>query len=339
MIFDILLFASLTICSIGIGYRIYLWFKKPLGFYSFKNNKENTNLVLVIIKTIFSIKIFLIIKALILDVTFQARSLKTSHVRWLMHILIFIGFIALILMHALDSYFTESFFPNYYSTLNPFFFLRSLFGLMVLIGLAIAAHRRYHSKTKKFISDRSDLIAILLVFSIIFSGILLEGMKITSVSVFQEMVEEYAGLDYEDEDIIALESHWVKDFGLVSSRIQEIDSDLLELGIEGHEAYCMDCHSPNESAFLGYAFAIVLKPIAVWLDNLKGVTIFYYFHILSCFIGLSLIPFTKMFHIVATPISLLSNAIQEFDSPMTNQLAKHDRTIIIPIQNITTIQL
>jgi len=197
-----------------------------------------------------------------------------------------------------------------------------VFGLMVIIGLAIAAHRRYHSKTKKFISNRSDFTAILLVFSIIFSGILLEGMKMTSVSEFQAMVEEYAGLEYEDEDILALESYWVKDFGLVSTRIQELDTDALDLGMENHEAFCMDCHSPNQSAFLGYTFAKLMKPFAIWLDNLNGVTIFYYFHILSCFVALSLIPFTKMFHIIATPISLISNAVFKNDSPIANQLSK-----------------
>ena len=70
-----------------------------------------------------------------------------------MHFCIAYGFIFLLLMHALDRYVSQKLFPNYYSPelsalnpLNPFLFLRNLFGAMMLVGLAIAAYRRIFNR-------------------------------------------------------------------------------------------------------------------------------------------------------------------------------------------------
>ncbi len=309
MIFDILLYVSLMICFIGISYRISFWTKKSIGYHPSSNSQKFSPLIKNLFSTIFSPSIINIIKSLIFDVMLQGRILKTSGLRWIMHILIFVGFMALVIMHALDEIITENLFTYYYSTVNPFFFLRSLFGIMVLVGIAIAIYRRYFSKPARLKNARSDLFAILLIFIIILSGIALEGMKMTSVSEFTTMVEDYAGLDYEDEDVIALEAYWVKEFALVSSRVgSSFDPETLALGLETHETNCMDCHSPNKSAFLGYATAKFFSPAALFLDQINGVSLFYYFHILSCFIALALVPFSKMFHMVATPVSLLCNA-------------------------------
>jgi hypothetical protein len=52
----------------------------------------------------------------------------------------------LLSMHALDSVVTEALFSDYYATVNPFFFLRDLFGAMVIVGVAMAVLRRYFLK-------------------------------------------------------------------------------------------------------------------------------------------------------------------------------------------------
>ncbi|MCF6246863.1 MAG: 4Fe-4S dicluster domain-containing protein [Desulfobacula sp.] len=317
MFFDILLYASLMICFIGISYRIFFWTKKSIGYHPSSGTQRLSSLIRGVVSTLFSLSIFRLVKSLIFDVLLQGRILKTSLLRWVMHILMFIGFTALIIMHALDAIITENLFTYYYSTINPFFFLRSLFGLMVLLGIIIAILRRYIFKPARLKNAKSDLFALILVFIIILSGIALEGIKMTSVSEFTVMVEDYAGLDYEDEDIIALETYWVKEFALVSARIESpFDSNALTLGLETHETNCMDCHSPNKSAFLGYIAAKMLSPVAIFLDKRNGVSIFYYFHIISCFLALALVPFSKMFHMVATPISLFTNAVKA--PPVTN---------------------
>ncbi len=331
MMFDILFYSSLCICVIGICYKLIIWTNKTIGYqkHSALSNRF-PSLISSFFSVIFSSKIVRLFQSLLTDVLFQKRSLNTSVLRWGMHLLIFIGFMGLVLMHALDTVITEKIWSYYYATINPFFFLRNVFALMVLGGIGIAVYRRYFLKPARLKNAGSDLYAIGIVLMIILSGIVLEGMKMSSVSEFTAMVEDYAGLDYEDEDVIALEAFWVKDYALVSDRIKKpFGADMLALGQEVHETNCADCHSPNTSAFLGYATARLLSPVAVFLDKADGVSFFYYVHIIVCFLGLALIPFTKMFHIVSTPVSLLANSVQdkdEFDSKnfMTKQLMELD---------------
>ena len=148
----------------------------------------------------------------------QGRVFKEDIVRWLAHMLIFYGFMLLLLMHALDSVITAAWFDDYYATVNPYFFLRDLFGAMVLIGVALAVFRRYLSKTPRLRTGGRDHYAIIILAVIMLSGIGLIGLKITSHSEFMLMVEDYAGLD-DEEEIQALEAVWVKEYGLVSPNV------------------------------------------------------------------------------------------------------------------------
>ena len=105
---------------------------------------------------------------------------------------------------------------------------------------------------------------------------------------------------------------WVKDFGLVSPNIQPpFDEDLLSAGREVHESSCLDCHASAQWAFTGYATAKIIKPIAIWLDEIGGVTILWYIHFIACFAGLAYLPFSKMFHIICTPLSLIANQVMD----------------------------
>ncbi|MCK5837062.1 MAG: 4Fe-4S dicluster domain-containing protein, partial [Desulfobacula sp.] len=163
-------------------------------------------------------------------------------------------------------------------------------------------------------TNKSDVYAIFIVAVIIFSGIFLEGSKIISHTDFQNMEEEYSALEYE-EDIMALEAYWVKYYGLVSPNITgDISQEILGAGEEIHTENCLDCHSRPQAAFTGYAASKLMKPIGGLLDRMGMVNFLYYFHILACFAGLALLPFTKMLHILTTPISLIANGIMKRDS-------------------------
>ena len=125
------------------------------------------------------------------------------------------------------------------------------------------------------------------------------------------MVEDYAGLD-DEEEIQALETVWVKDYGLVSPNIQPpFDEDLLSVGREVHECNCLDCHASARWAFTGFATAKIISPMAIWLDEIDGVTILWYIHFIACFAGLAYLPFSKMFHIICTPLSLIANQVMD----------------------------
>src|SRR3990172_9655292 len=138
------LYVSLGICVAGIVYRVAQWFMTDIGpgagIVSYR--RRIAPLGKRFISTIFSLRFFRFFRVLLLDVLLQTRILKTDFLRWVMHVLIFLGFMSLLLMHALDDVVTKKIFPEYFSTLDPYQFLRNFFGLMIGLGVVIAIYRR-----------------------------------------------------------------------------------------------------------------------------------------------------------------------------------------------------
>ena len=319
MFYHAALYASLVVFTIGLLYKISAWFRFDIGYGA--GNATATHRLRSALKGVFS-AVFskdlpTLIKVLLLDVLLQRRVLQQDFLRWLMHMLIFAGFMLLLLMHALDTIITESLFADYYSTLNPFMFLRDLFGVMVIAGIGIALYRRFILKVPRLKTGTIDHYAIAIVSVIILSGIFLEAIKITSYTRYQSMVEAYAGIS-DEEELAALESYWVYAYGLAApERTGPFAEDVLEQGQELNES-CISCHSRPQWAFSGYAVSRALKPAAVVLDRAGLSELLWYLHILACFLGLAYLPFSKMFHIIASPISLLANAVMdpELSSPV-----------------------
>jgi heterodisulfide reductase subunit C len=315
MMFSILLYTSLTIFALGLAYKVSTWFSRKIGIVA----RDITPFERIsaaakgILGVVFSTEILTLIRVAVLDVALQNRILKEDFLRWVMHMLIYGGFLLLLIMHALEEIISVRLFDEYYSTLNPFLFLRDLFGMLVILGLVLAVYRRFILKVPRLKTNAMDGYAVIILAIIMISGVLLEGTKITSFSEYQNMVEEYADTD-DEEELRALESLWVQDFGVVSPHVAgPFDGKAIAQGLEVHEMNCAGCHSSPKWAFTGYATAKILSPIAVSLDLARGPTFLWYIHILACFIGLAYLPFSKMFHIIATPISLLANAVMDMD--------------------------
>ena len=313
MFFDIALYASLLIFLIGLIYKISTWFRNEIGI-SARGIAASTRFsaaVKGILQTILSPKIFILIKVFFVDVLFQMRILKEDFLRWLMHMCIYGGFMLLLLMHALDKIITAPVFADYASTLNPFMFLRDLFGIMVIAGLGISVYRRFILKVPRLSTGSMDYYAIIILAVIMLSGIMLEAVKITSYSRYQEMVEEYSDTD-DEQELRALESFWVTEYGVVSPNVKELsDKDLIEQGKELNEMSCAACHSNPKWAITGYPVSRIIRPCAPGLDKADFCQVFLYIHFLACFFGLAYLPFSKMFHIIASPVSLLANAVME----------------------------
>jgi heterodisulfide reductase subunit C/nitrate reductase gamma subunit len=312
--FDSLWYPALIIFLLGLIYKISNWFIRRFGsggptVGTFQRLGAAAGGILAVI---FSTGLLTVLKAVIVDVLLQGRVFKESIVRWVAHMLIFYGFMLLLLMHALDTVITAAWFNDYYATVNPFFFLRDLFGAMVLAGVAIAAFRRYVSKPPRLKTGVRDHYAVIILAVIMLSGIGLQGLKITSHSEFTRMVENYAGLD-DEEEIQALETLWVQDYGLVSPNVEgpPFDADVIDAGREVHADNCLDCHASAKWAFTGYALARIIAPVAGRLDEAGGVSILWYIHIIACFAGLAYLPFSKMFHIVAAPICLVAGRVMD----------------------------
>lgn len=320
MFFLVSFYIALAIFVAGTLYKIFTWFFHRTG----PSHKEikGTDRVNAALKGIFSTiaskKLLTLIKVFLFDGLLQLRILRESFSRWLMHIFIFAGFMLLFLIHALDSIITSNFFPQYMSTLNPFWFLRDLFGIMVIFGIIIAIYRRFIRKNFYLINNFQDRYAIIIIAVILLSGILLNGLKITSYTDYQDMVYSYMG-GLSDEDQDALEAYWVENFGVVAPhKLKEVNEKTLEMGKELHDMSCASCHSSSQSAPLSYGTAKFLSPIATFLDKLPTTTIFWYIHYLASLFLLAYLPFSKMFHMLTGPASLMVNAVMDENSDTAN---------------------
>ncbi|MGD9230520.1 MAG: nitrate reductase, partial [Desulfobacterales bacterium] len=182
MVFTAFLYASLIIFALGLIIKIWTWFSRTIGISAKRIStlERVSSAVKGILGVVFSGKILTLIKVFILDVVLQVKILKEDFLRWVMHMLIYVGFMLLLLMHALENFISEPLFTNYYSTVNPFMFLRDLFGFMVIVGIAIAIFRRFILKVPRLKTNAMDYYAIIILAVILISGIVLEGAKITS---------------------------------------------------------------------------------------------------------------------------------------------------------------
>ncbi len=309
MLFDITLYISLIVFGIGIIYRVSCWFRCYVGL----GRKDISTLDRILyafrgfFEALFIGKLPALLKIFIRDILFQFNILKDHEDRtvWIMHVLIFFGFLLLFLMHGLESIVSASLFSEYQSTVNPFLFLRNLFGIMVLAGLIIALLRRFVFAKDRLSTNAMDIYTIVIIAVIILSGFFLEGVKISSYTAYQDMVEEYSGSS-DEEELQALEAYWVKNYGVVSPEdMKSVDAEMLTRGRELHENDCAYCHSRPGWAFLSNTVSVGTRPVALWMDKIGLQNLLWYIHFLSCFIGLAYLPFSKLFHMFSTPVSLL----------------------------------
>jgi heterodisulfide reductase subunit C/nitrate reductase gamma subunit len=317
MAFYISLYISLAIFIIGLLYKISRWLSLTTTVQA-KDMSASTrasSALKGIVLTIFSGKILTLVTVFFLDVILQRKVLREDFLRWITHMLIYGAFMLLVLMHALEDVITSALFDTYASTINPFLFLRDLFGLVVIIGVLMALYRRYIRKAPRLTTNPMDIYTIVLIAFIMVSGILLEGAKIGSYATYKRMVEEYGGLEEGEEEFKALTAFWVTEYATVAPDIEEpFEPDLLEAGKEVHEMSCAGCHSKPQWAFTGYPVARAVKGIALGLDRAGIHTLLWYLHFLACFIGLAYLPFSKFIHIITSPLSLLANSVMDRES-------------------------
>ncbi|OIP90900.1 MAG: hypothetical protein AUK26_08360 [Syntrophaceae bacterium CG2_30_58_14] len=311
MFYSISLYLALAIFIIGLIYKVSTWFSLTISVESKKVSTRFLMALKGVIAAIFSGRILILLKVFFLDVIIQRKVMREDFLRWLAHILIYWSFMLLLVMHALDSLITSRIFPDYSPTINPFMFLRDLFGLFVIVGVCLVIYRRFILKAPRLKTNAMDHYAIILLAIIMLSGVFLEGAKIGSYSIYESMVEQYSGMEDAGE-IKPLTAFWVENFGVVSPDVKgPFDQELLKKGREIHETSCVTCHSRPRWAFMGYSAARLVKGIAVALDRAGVHTFLWYIHFLACFIGLAYLPFSKFFHIFVTPVSILANSVMD----------------------------
>lgn len=320
MFFLISFYIALAIFVAGTLYRIATWFSLRVGPEDGKASASARISAAIkgTGKTLASRKLFTLIRVFLLDGLLQLRILRESVSRWFMHICIFTGFMLLFLMHALDGIITSKLFSQYVPTINPYWFLRDLFGALVILGIILAVYRRFIRKKFYFFNKFQDYYAIIIIAVILLTGIVLNGSKITSYTSYQDMVYSYTAMA-SDEELDALEAYWVKNFGVVAPHpVEALDADSLETARELHDMSCASCHSSSQSAPLSYASAQLISPVATFLDRLPTTTILWYIHSFAALLMLAYLPFSKMFHIISAPVSLMVNAVMDENSDKAN---------------------
>jgi heterodisulfide reductase subunit C/nitrate reductase gamma subunit len=312
MFFKISLYAALIVFGLGTLYKVLGWFRKRTGDpgQDLSMAQRVMEGVKGIFSTLFSLKFFRMIKVWFLEIFIQKQIGREGWLRWFMHFCIAYGFILLLLMHALDRLITQKLFPEYFSTINPFLFLRNLFGAMMLLGVIIAAYRRIFNRVMRLTTRGMDVYALVVLALIALSGFFLEATKIVSHERYEEMVAEYSSIS-DEEEASALRAYWAKEFAVVFPKAPSTEAAVLSKGKEVHEMNCASCHSKPTAAFVSYGVAKAITPAALTLGR-KGVREgLRYFHFLVCFLGLALLPFTKFFHVLTSPLVLLINRVTD----------------------------
>lgn len=304
-------YVALAVFGLGLVYKVSTWFRHTVGMdgRGIGVSARVAAAAKGIVLTLLSVRVFSVLKALLLDAVLQVRTLRQDIYRWFMHICIVGGFMTLLVMHALSKYTTSALFPEYQSTLNPFLFLRDFAAALMIFGLAMVAYRRFMRKYSRPSTSPMDLYAMVILGVIIVSGVLLEGVKIVSQSAFQGMVDEYV-TQPDVQDRKALEAYWVNQFGMASPELKApFDAKLLEQGKALHEMNCAQCHASPQWAFGGYAVSRIAKPVASGLDRANASAVLWHIHFWASLFGLAYLPFSKMFHVFAGPLSLAMNTV------------------------------
>jgi len=315
MLFSVTLNLALTIFILGSLYRIGRWFAVKIGpdAGQFTFGARVLRAFTGFLSVLFSRNILRIVTAFIFRIILQGHILINDPWRWLMHFSIFVGFVLLVLFHALEDLISVNLFYHYYPTVNPFLFLRNLCGAMVVLGIVIAGVRRLTSKGLKKISTAHDVLALALLSIILLTGFILEGSKIISEPIFDEMVEDY-GDPGDTEAVDALRSYWAKYYGVVFAAAPDLsDSDLLEAGEEVHLGSCIDCHARPTAAFVSYPISKIIKPAGVWANSIRLDLILWQIHFLCCFALLAYLPFSKFRHIFTSSVSLMVRSIEDHE--------------------------
>jgi nitrate reductase gamma subunit len=254
---DTVTIIALIIFLVGIVTMFSCWFSGSID--GDKNAHVITKLSRIIktlVKTIFSTRIVLIIKALVLDVLLQRRLFMQSPGRWLIHSLIFFPFLfrftwgLLALLVSLLKPDWSFVWPmlNKNNPLTALFF--DVTGIMLITGVALAFFRgQLQEKHRISGLPRQDNVALGLIFMIVLFGFILEGMRISMT------------------------------------------------GVPVNAGY----------SFIGYAISTVFSsPVTV--SSSYGYL--WYVHAILTGAFIAYVPFSRLMHVILSPIVLSMNAIQ-----------------------------
>ncbi len=306
------LYASLALCALGLLWRASAWFRVRIG-PDVRDVTLSQRMAAVLrgaAAAFFSRRVLRLLGAAFLDVLLLRRLFASAQLRWLGHLLAMTGFTLLVLMHAFAPVVSAQLFQDYQPTLDPYLFLRNLFAMMILVGVALLLYGRWRQRSGFSPARQPRAAAFVALLAIVLvTGFLLEASKIASARAFYRMADQYTG-SADPAKLKPLRALWASEFGVVFDDLKApIDPSLVEQGRELHRDTCASCHARPVSAFVSYPLARALAPAAGLLEAGRADAWFLYLHVFACFIGLASLPFTRFFHTLAAPLSLLVNSV------------------------------
>lgn len=306
--FTIGLTLSVGVFLLGILWRTAAWFRTRMEPFALDFDPGRTRKVLKDMTLGLPRALPVLVQSLTGQVLLQLHILRDNPLRWAAHMAMFIGFTGLLLLHAMDGVVTAKLFPGYQPTLNPYQPLVNLLGVLVLAGVVVVSVRRLVLPGLKRVTGGRDWFALALLAAIVGSGFLLEAVKIQSPAIFRSMVDDYLVV-YDQRELSGLKHHWAEHYGVIFPDLSsEVDPRTMELGQEVHEISCSGCHSRPASAFVSYPLSKGLQGLGPFFSRIGAHGILWYVHVLLCFAGLALVPFTKFLHLVTNPLNMLVQA-------------------------------
>jgi nitrate reductase gamma subunit len=179
-----LFWVALILFVLGLLFTVHFWFQ---GSVQGEEKSMHRKIGLVsesIWGTFFSRDFFTILKTILLDVILQRRLLQESVKRWFIHSLIFLPILFRFLL-SIFTFFVSRIGPE--SSLavilidkNSGFtaFVNDLSGILILLGIVLAALQRFIIKPPHVVSEAKDNVALLLIGLLVVLGFLTEGVRI-----------------------------------------------------------------------------------------------------------------------------------------------------------------
>ena len=188
-----LFWVALIFLVLGIFLTLHFWFQG-----SVQGEEKSTHRKIGLVSeslwsTFFSKNLFTLLKTVLLDVVLQRRLLQESVKRWFIHSLIFLP----ILFRFSLSLFT--FFVSRIGPESPLAvvlidknsgftaFVNDLCGILILLGIVLAALQRLIIKPPHVVAETKDNLALLLIGLLILLGFLAEGVRILMTQVPPEV--------------------------------------------------------------------------------------------------------------------------------------------------------
>ncbi|MDD9302097.1 MAG: hypothetical protein HUK40_07025 [Desulfobacter sp.] len=77
----------------------------------------------------------------------------------------------------------------------------------------------------------------------------------------------------------------------------------LEQGYDLNETYCLECHTLPNTAFVSLPIARLATPFAPWATEFHLDRVMYFIHLGFGLALVGLLPFSRMFHLIAIPLA------------------------------------